>query len=497
MVLKTKSERLVEFVLFLLLVVSYGYFFPRWADPNQNSRLDMVIAFVENGTFQIDQYVWNTVDYAKVGEHYYSDKAPGMAFLGIPLYTGLKVFLDLPVMDKLTDRLAHSSAFQSTLRSGGTGVLMEKVRLALAQVFLTFAISTLPSAFLGILIYRALARFTPHVGPRLIVVLGYGLLSPAFAYANAFYGHQLSAVLLFCAFYLVFTTSDLLPIKHLLGIGALLGYSVITEYPSMLIAGIVFVYTAYVLNRQKRFFHIGWVVLTGGLLMLGWMGYNTIVFGGPFNLGYSNSELWIKQHHTGFMSLTFPTWEAAWGITFGLRRGLFVLSPFLLLALPGFYLWWRAKKYKPEFWVALASVLSFLLFNASSIMWWGGFSVGPRYLLPMLPFMVLPMVFVFHEWKQRWFKVLSFFLILWSFAATWGMTLAEQAYPPDTLDNPWIEYVWPNWQIGNIARNWGTLVGLPRWWSLFPLAIMVAFICLGWWRLNRQPGQPRFVSRID
>lgn len=55
--------RLNEIILVLLLLVCYTYFLPRWADPNQNSRLDMVVAVVEDGTFQIDAYVENTVDY--------------------------------------------------------------------------------------------------------------------------------------------------------------------------------------------------------------------------------------------------------------------------------------------------------------------------------------------------------------------------------------------------------------------------------------------------
>ena len=60
-------ERWTSVGLFLLLVLCYTYTLPRWADPNQNSRLDMVVAVVDEGTFRIDEYVENTVDYAKVG----------------------------------------------------------------------------------------------------------------------------------------------------------------------------------------------------------------------------------------------------------------------------------------------------------------------------------------------------------------------------------------------------------------------------------------------
>ncbi|NTV97458.1 MAG: hypothetical protein HGA75_18945, partial [Thiobacillus sp.] len=77
---------LVMLALFTLLLLCYAYTLPRWADPNQNSRLDMIVAVVNDGTLMIDKYVANTVDYAKVGDHYYSDKPPGSAFLGIPVY---------------------------------------------------------------------------------------------------------------------------------------------------------------------------------------------------------------------------------------------------------------------------------------------------------------------------------------------------------------------------------------------------------------------------
>ena len=231
------QEKINSIFLFLILVVCYTYIFPRWADPNQNSRLNMVVAVVDDGTFQIDKYVRNTVDYAKVGEHYYSDKAPGTAFIGIPVYAGLSLFLNLPVIDNLMDRLGNNAAFQATLRENGSGLLKQKVRFALAQVALTFVVSVLPSALLGVLLYRLMEKFTRQDGARIVVALGYSLLTPAFAYAGAFYGHQLSALLLFAAFYLVFTRQNSLSTGVLLIVGFLLGYSVVTEYPTVLMAG--------------------------------------------------------------------------------------------------------------------------------------------------------------------------------------------------------------------------------------------------------------------
>ncbi len=473
------GEKSTIVVLFFTLIVCYAYFFPRWADPNQNSRLDMIVAVVEDGTFQIDRYVGNTVDYAKFAGHYYSDKAPGMAFLGIPIYAGLKTLINLPLASHLTDALTHNSAFNETLRPDGSGISQNKVRFALAQVVLSFLISLLPTALLCILVYRLLGRLTTNRLHRIVVTLGYGLLTPVFAYANTIYGHQLSAVLLFSAFYLLFMHRQALSTQRLLAVGLLLGYSVVTEYPSLLMVIVIYLYAFILLCQHDDWRRIGWITSTGSILALGWLLYNKMVFGGMFHLGYDYSALWVQQHHTGFLSLTAPHWDALWGITFGRFRGLFVLSPWLLLFVPGVIIWWRSHEYRAELLVALSCILVMVLFNSASIMWWGGFAVGPRYLLPMLPFMAVITIFSFRLWRaQSWFIGLSIVLFTWSFITCWGLTLADQAFPSDTLYNPLVQYAWPNWVAGNIARNVGTIIGLNGIWSLAPLAVYLIFASL-------------------
>jgi len=471
------KDSITEIIIFLILFISYSYVFPRWADPNQNSRLDMVVAVVDDGTFQIDPYVKNTVDYARVGDHYYSDKAPGAAFLGVPVYWGVKVLFELPVLSGLTERLSNNQAFQATLNPEGTGISEQKVRFAVAQVLITLLVSALPSALSGVLLFKCLKLFSESIPVRLGVSLAYGLLTPFFAYAGAFYGHTLAAMLLFWAFYLAFTRKRLSK-PTLLWIGFLLGYSIITEYPAALIAVGIALYVLYLLIKRGRILDILWLAPLGAGVIIFWMVYNNAIFGGPLTLGYSDSELWMSQHSTGFMSLSIPTWTALWGVTFGKFRGLFFYAPITLLFFPGIYLWWRSGKFRAEWSLVVFSVLAMFLFNSASVMWWGGFAVGPRYLLPMMPFMALAWIFPVLSWRDKpIFIVGTAILAVWSFVATWGLTLAGRAFPSDTLLNPLVEYALPNWSSGNIARNVGTVFGLQGAVSLLPL--LVAYIGLG------------------
>lgn len=462
--------------LFLVLTAAYAYVFPRWADPNQDSRLKMIVAVVDDGTFQIDKYLGTTVDYAKVRGHYYSDKAPGVAFLGMPVYAVLR---HLPGIDALSKRLANSAAFQSTLRAEGSGVNTDKVRFALAQVAVALVVGVWPTALLAVLLYLWITRMLGDRRLGMAGALAYGLLTPVFAYANTLYGHQLAAALLFGAFYWLSLARRPLSPAALLTLGVMLGYAVVTEYPVLLVVGGLYLYAGYRLWRLGQFRSLAWLTASAAVVAAGWMAYNVYIFGGPFNLGYEYSELWQTQHQTGFMSLTLPTLDALAGIPFGLFRGLFVLSPWLLWALPGFWAWWRAKTGRMEWAVAVVSIMAMYWFNASSVMWWGGFAVGPRYILPGLPFLVLGAAYAGPAWgRAAWARALTALLLLWSLIATWGLTLAEQAFPPDNLFNPLVQYAWPNWLAGDVARNLGTVLGLRGPASLLPLIVGLA-VALG------------------
>lgn len=240
--------------------------------------------------------------------------------------------------------------------------------------------------------------------------------------------------------------------------------------------------------------------IAGGLLpVTGLLIYNNLVFGGPFNLGYAYSELWQDQHQSGLMSLSTFQWDAVWGVLFSSYRGLFFLAPWLLASVSGFYFWSRSRSGRLEYWTSLTICLLFLLFNATSIMWWGGFAVGPRYLLPALPFFAVPAILtVLRFQKYVVFRIVFILSLSWSFLATWSLTLAGQAFPSDTIHDPFIGYAIPAWIRGDVARNFGHLLGLSGMLTLLPLLGILLVLLVGWfaWVKHSQNSFSKMPSRL-
>ena len=80
-----------------------------------------------------------------------------------------------------------------------------------------------------------------------------------------------------------------------------------------------------------------------------------------------------------------------YGLTSSGGRGLFIFCPILLISL---YYWsqWDTKEPLLSRTIGLA-LLFRLLFIASRSDWYGGFCLGPRYLVMVIPFLLLPLAF--------------------------------------------------------------------------------------------------------
>lgn len=486
-------QRKLEWFLFALVLVTSVYVLPRWGDWNVNSRMDAVRAVVERGTWAIDDYYTNTGDYAYFEGHFYSDKAPGSLFLAVPLYALFRGVGTRQLTDGLTTRIANNPVFASTLAADGNGLIAENVFVYAALIFITFLLVAVPSALLAVLMFRLMREWVPNQNIAFLLAMGYSVATPAFAYANNLLGHQMAAFLLVAAFYLLFQSGRGVRVTpYALLAGLALGTVVIVEYQTALIASAIAVYAIYKLRNGKLIIGMGIVGLPPILLAAF---HNWSIFHTPLPVGYLYSPLYSDLHHIGFISLTYPKLDALAELMFGVHRGLFLISPFLLLCLPGFFFFARAVKWRAEFFVCLWSVASFWMFNSSSAMWQGGFAVGPRYLLPMLPFMVMPIPFVLERVRAVWARVGIGLLFFFSLLGVWILTLGGQEFP-QYQTNPWFEYSLPHLWIGDVARNLGMLFNLRGVASLLPLILVLGILTVFYLWQQRRAHAHRIAQRL-
>ncbi|HEY4690062.1 MAG TPA: hypothetical protein VIK33_12175 [Anaerolineae bacterium] len=475
--------------LALLLLICYSYFFPRWADWGVNSKMDLTLAIVDEGTFAIDHYYQNTGDYAVYKGHYYSDKAPGASFLAVPVYAAFKAVVGTSLLDPLIDGLARNPAMLDTLRQEGTGLLTDKVYFAMALYGVTFFVMALPSAVLGYILYQFLGYFIQNRRARALIIILYGLGTIAFPYSQTLNGRQVSACLTMAAFYMLFRMKrGELSQRYLWLVGLLMGYVVITDYPSVLILLALFAYAVSFLRSPRRVLPL---ILAGIPPVVLLAAYNLSIFETPLPVGYKYSALYQDLHSQGLISITYPRLETMYGLTFSPFRGLFFISPALLLAVPGFVYWFRQRRWRAEWWVCFGSVISSFLFYASSVMWWGGFAVGPAYLAAMIPYLVIPLAFFADrhgQSKKMWLVLIG--LMAASVVLVWAQTIAGQSFP-DLTPDPLFSLSIPALMAGDIARNLGMLLKLRGPLSLVPLTVMALAVLLIILRTNRATGIQR------
>src|SRR5579884_779417 len=176
-------------VLAFLLLIAYTYFFPRWANWNENSRFDLVRAFVESHALTIDRYVANTGDYAYYRGHYYSDKAPGMFMLGVPVYAIFREVIPPSVAPRLRTLAGHDGALAKTLRVDGNGLGGDRLYVFLALCVTAFFTVTVPATMLGVIFYWLAGQLGCRDRQRLAITGLYALGTMAFPYGNSFIGH--------------------------------------------------------------------------------------------------------------------------------------------------------------------------------------------------------------------------------------------------------------------------------------------------------------------
>jgi hypothetical protein len=348
---------------------------------NPVSRFNLTRALVERGSLNVDPYVSATGDRALVGTHWYSDKAPVVAVLAVPAYAlvyGVQTLRgaqhpdyrafsirNVPAAKVVPNRAFQQALYACSLSTSG----LSAVALAILGFLFLNRRSTPRAAFLG----------------SALVILG----SPILPYATSLYGHVPAAAFVFAGVFCLDRRGGLVPSpRHERLAGVFFGLAAGTEY---LVAVPVVTLMLWLLMRAPRPSRAGLVLnlALGGLVPAALVAaYLTVVFGAPWRTGYSfeSQPEFVAGHASGLLGLHLPSIDGLWGLTFGVRRGLFYLAPLMLLAVVR-TIRMAIRRADTSVQAGLAALLGLLLLNAGYYMWWGGAAMGPRHLIPGITFL--------------------------------------------------------------------------------------------------------------
>jgi hypothetical protein len=356
-----------------LVVLALGYAsFAQGIGWNQLAHFSLVRALAD-GTAVVDPYRDETGDVAWHDGHYYSAKAPGLAFATLPAYlvldaTGLK--------DQLSRVPGAADSTVGTLWALG---LVGCVLPALAML---------------LLVRRLADTVEPGLGVAAALALGLGTL--VLPFATLFFAHVLAAALGFAAFAALWLRGG--QTVWALAAGVAAGLAVVADYPLAVVGALV---GAYALSRSIR---SGVAYAAGTLLGVApLLAYQWWAFGSPTQLAYDDAVLVggasghdvLGANSSGFFGVGTPSFSVAVELLFA-PVGLLRLSPVLALAAVGVALLYR-RAFRAEALLIGGVAVSYVVYNAGYYQPFGGFVPGPRFLVPMLPFLAVALVTAFRR----------------------------------------------------------------------------------------------------
>lgn len=417
---------------------------------NTQSRFCLLSSVVDFGRLDIDMYKDETIDISVVDGVTYSNKAIGAPLVASPIYWMLRNLTPIRHDRPLSPRAVYICTLLST---------------------------ALPFAILGIVLFRFQVLLGADPVSAYISVLAYAFGSIAWIHATLFSGHQMAANFAFFSFALIhlFSRNIITPgVPGWFGAGLLAGLAALADYTAITIACILAVY-AFVKTRSPS---ARAAFLAGGSIAAAVLfAYNTRCFGSPFSFSYAHLAYgeFAMGARQGVLGVALPDPAALLSLLASPARGLFFIMPVLLMSLPGFWIWFNRPSLRSECLAAGMIVAVYFLINAGFYAWHGGWTFGPRYLVPMLPFLVLPMAFAL---DRQW--ILPLFLV--SFAQV-GFAQMVMPHTPEEIMNPIVECIYPLFQYGYFSETIGTRLGFPGLVSF--LAVLAAGAILAWWSRPR------------
>lgn len=368
-------SRLVPWLIALGLLLLGGTVVQEWS-AQPASRYLLTVAAVDDHSLELDPYEdLLIIDRAEYRGHTYSDKAPYQPLLVAPAY---QLF-----------RAAGGDPFPYG-DDGGPDVV-DAGRFPGLWWVTTWS-SLVPAIALTLIVRRTVAQVHPRLATPVAIAMTAG--TTILPFASWLFGHVLAAMWVALAWHLLRPADR--SVAATLGAGLCLGMGIGTEYAVAAIAAIFLIDVLWARDLPRiAALCIGTVVAILPMLV-----YNWLVFENPLETSYQGHlPNFQGEGALGVYNLELPRGVEVVKLFVG-DRGMFVLTPVLLLAVVGGVLLLERRGANRRDGVIGLVSLAVMVLISTGIDGYGGGSPGPRYLIPMLPLLALPLAEVWQRFGR-------------------------------------------------------------------------------------------------
>ena len=273
------------------------------------------------------------------------------------------------------------------------------------------------SALAAALAFLILARLGIATRPALAAALILALATPLFAYSSWFFSEPLAAALFLAAALVLFTSGatgsgrarnmnddTAISSGHAVLGGLLLGIALWVR-PTHVLAAFVFLVAMLVRDRERAIRPAIILAIVVVVFGVAYLARNQMLFGSPFDFGYPD----VAEGGKRLNSFETPLLTGLRGLLASPGKSVFLFAPPIVLAIAGLRRLARLDRGLAT--VAAGLPLVYLFFFARYTQWEGGYSVGPRYLLPAIALLGLGLGPVLEGASQPLRRLALFFFL--------------------------------------------------------------------------------------
>jgi hypothetical protein len=442
----TRKRRLAIIGLLVFLSSLIIYYFTLnsvWASDHPTSFLQLDYAIWANHTLVLgpsNTFLPHSVDDFIYNGYYYSALAPGVPLFAFP-FVVLAFFLD-----------GHFTVY-------GNAMFLSELFVAITNAVASYLVYKIGRMYFG-------------ASTSVFLAFAYAFSTISWPFATFFFQSDPSAMFDLLAAYFALKILRGGDRRSWLGVfcGLALSAAFVTDYVNAILVPIILLSLVISLRGLKKPFlkeSIGFVLaICVGVAVI--VLYNYLSFGRPF---VSSEQLYLNSS-TPLGDFGYPLYLGLLLNLFTPFRGLFFYSPVLVIGVIGYWKMLRERSTKDQGFFLLALFLGILLPYSAWYNPFGGLSYGPRFIIPAIPFLLVPGGFVLEKVKGSYYYIGIYVLYVIG-VATNGIAALTSALGPERagwLSSPFLTSAFPAFVNGTLDSWWRN--GAGDLWKLYSFLII-------------------------